>query len=98
MSVLKRRNRVVYFRVSEEEFEQYTQLCITQGAFSISDLARSAMRQMLDGQRGSLEYEVVEKLKELHEALSELNRTLKNTALATRQQKDGTINRKEGGL
>ena len=47
MSVLKPRNRLVYFRVSEDEFQQFNQMCATVGARSISDLARSAIQRMI---------------------------------------------------
>jgi len=52
MSVLKPRNRLVYFRVSEDEFQQFNQMCESVGARSISDLARSAIQRMIqqDGQ------------------------------------------------
>jgi hypothetical protein len=47
MAVLKPRNRLVYFRVSEDEFQQLVQLCQREGARSISDLARDAMHRLL---------------------------------------------------
>ena len=47
MSVLKPRNRLVYFRVSEDEFQQFNQMCESVGARSISDLARSAIQRMI---------------------------------------------------
>ena len=47
MAVLKPRNRLVYFRVSEDEFQQFTTLCQNGGARSISDLARDAMSRLL---------------------------------------------------
>ena len=47
MAVLRPRNRLVYFRVSEDEFQQFAQLCEREGARSISDLARDAMQRLL---------------------------------------------------
>lgn len=47
MSVLKPRTRLVYFRVSEEEFQQFNRICESIGARSLSDLARSAMQNMM---------------------------------------------------
>ncbi|MBM3726941.1 MAG: hypothetical protein FJW40_16150 [Acidobacteria bacterium] len=43
MSVTKPRNRLVNFRLSEEEFDQLRSACATNGARSISDFARSAV-------------------------------------------------------
>jgi hypothetical protein len=54
MSVLKPRNRLVYFRVSEDEFQQFNQMCESVGARSISDLARSAIQRMIQ-QDGNLQ-------------------------------------------
>ena len=47
MAVLKPRNRLVYFRVTEDEFQQLNHLCASTGTRSISDLARSAMRTLV---------------------------------------------------
>ncbi len=47
MPVLKRRTRVVTFRVSEEEFNSLSDACMASGARSISDFARSAVSQCL---------------------------------------------------
>ncbi len=46
MPILKPRSRLVYFRVSEDEFHEFSQMCAVAQARSISDLARSAMKQM----------------------------------------------------
>ena len=43
MSVLKPRNRLINFRLTEEEFEKLRDACRHQGARSISDFARSAV-------------------------------------------------------
>jgi hypothetical protein len=37
----------VYFRISEDEFFQLSQLCEEQGARSLSDMARIAMQNLL---------------------------------------------------
>ena len=43
MSVFKPRNRVVTFRLAEDEFEHLKNLCVSEGARSISDLARATL-------------------------------------------------------
>jgi hypothetical protein len=43
MSVLKRRSRLVTFRVSNEEFDQLKRICVSSGSRSISDFARTAV-------------------------------------------------------
>jgi hypothetical protein len=39
---------MVYFRISDDEFEQMLQLCERTGARSVSDLARAAVREFGD--------------------------------------------------
>jgi hypothetical protein len=72
MSVLKPRTRLVYFRVSEDEFERFNKVCADGGeARSISDLARQAVHQMVDRKsRHPLEEQVVE-LNQLVQKLTE---------------------------
>jgi hypothetical protein len=48
MSVLKPRNRLVNFRLSEEEFECLRTACQASGARSLSDFARSAVLQSME--------------------------------------------------
>lgn len=43
MTLMRTRTKVVYFRVSEAEFERYMAFCKSQGVRSISDLARAGL-------------------------------------------------------
>jgi hypothetical protein len=47
MSVLKTRSRQVSFRLSEDEYQILCQFCVSMGARSISDVARSAVCDMI---------------------------------------------------
>ena len=47
MAITKPRTRLVYFRISENEYEQILRLCEVTGARSISDLARSAIQKLI---------------------------------------------------
>jgi predicted HAD superfamily Cof-like phosphohydrolase len=47
VAILKTRTRLVYFRISEDEFEQFGEICARSGARSISDLARMAIQQLM---------------------------------------------------
>lgn len=49
MRVLRPRSRIVSIRMSEEEFSTLRRICATTGARSVSDLAREAMRGLLNG-------------------------------------------------
>ncbi len=48
MSVLRHRNRLVNFRLSEDEFERLKASCALQGARSVSDFARSAVLDRME--------------------------------------------------
>jgi len=74
MAVLKPRNRLVYFRVSEEEFQLFTSMCQTEGARSISDLARVALQRLAHDHKenGNTEDAFLEKLRLINAALNEL--------------------------
>jgi hypothetical protein len=47
MGVLKRRSRMVSFRLSEPEYNELMALCSVRGARSLSDLVRDAMQALL---------------------------------------------------
>lgn len=51
MSVLNPRNRLVNFRLSEEEYERLDAACKAMGARSISDFARSAVLEKMSDKR-----------------------------------------------
>ena len=69
MAVLKPRERLVYFRVSEDEFRQFVGVCEQAGARSVSDLARNAVQRLIaeghqrrEGQELAEKMEVLERL------------------------------------
>jgi|SRR5579871_4478460 len=75
MSVARPRNRLVYFRVSEDEYQQYSQICESTGCRCLSDLARSAMQSI--AQNGLNRKDPVnEKLATLEALVIGLNRKL----------------------
>jgi len=47
MSVLKRRSRMISFRVSEDEYAGLKSLCVNEGARSVSDMARDAVHRLI---------------------------------------------------
>lgn len=69
MAVLKPRSRLVYFRVSEDEFLQISAMCRSAGARSLSALARTAMQRML---AASQEEPMAERLKTFDELTGKL--------------------------
>jgi hypothetical protein len=53
MAVIRKRNKLVSFRVSEQEYEVLQNLILTEGARSISDFARGALCDVLDHNVGA---------------------------------------------
>ena len=49
MRVLRPRSRMISVRMSEEEFSTLRRMCVATGARSLSDMAREAMRGLLNG-------------------------------------------------
>ncbi len=86
MSVLQSRNRLIYFRVSEEELAQFRSMAERLGARSLSDLAREALHRLDEPKRG-LEHEsslhwkesmktLCNRVEEMHFRLEELTERL----------------------
>jgi hypothetical protein len=48
---MRPRNRLVYFRLSEDEFQELNELCRDASARSISDVARQAVQNMIQNHR-----------------------------------------------
>src|SRR5579871_304849 len=81
MSVARPRKRLVYFRVSEDEYRQYSQICESTGCRCISDLARCAMQSV--AQNGLNHRDPVsEKLATLETLVIGLNRKVHELTLS----------------
>jgi hypothetical protein len=65
LSVLKPRNRLVYFRITEDEFQRFHRMCGPSGARSLSHLARAALERMLNEENPQLDRELSHKLQSL---------------------------------
>ena len=77
MAVLKPRERLVYFRISEDEFHQFVGLCEQEGARSVSDLARSAVQRLIaDGRRQREEQELAPRIEMLDRLIAQVKMQL----------------------
>lgn len=76
MSVLRPRTRLVYFRVSEEEYMQLASACQTLALRSISDVARMAVQEMLDKPQRPPVISESQTVNRLTEVVSDLNHTV----------------------
>jgi hypothetical protein len=85
VAVLKPRERLVYFRVSEDEFRQFVSVCEQAGARSVSDLARNAVQRLIaEGQRQREGNELEEKMRVLERLIAEVTEQLQ--LLSSRSQ------------
>lgn len=89
MAVFKPRERLVYFRISEDEFRQFSSVCEQGGARSVSDLARNAVQRLIaDGQRQREGQELEDKMRVLESLIAAVTEQLH--LLATGQVREGT--------
>jgi hypothetical protein len=88
VAVFKPRERLVYFRISEDEFRQFTGVCEQAGARSVSDLARNAVQRLIaDGQRRKEGQELEDKIRVLENLISAVTEQLH--LLGMNQVQDG---------
>ena len=88
MAVFKPRERLVYFRISEDEFRQFSSVCEQGGARSVSDLARSAVQRLIaEGQRQREGQEMEEKIRVLENLIAAVTEQLH--LLTTGQHREG---------
>ena len=73
MPILKRRDRIVVFRLSQDEYEGLKAACAERGAASISSFARSELLTSLN--RGHLS-EVYRQLSQLESSVQRIARIL----------------------
>jgi len=77
VAVLKPRERLVYFRISEDEFRQFISVCEQAGARSVSDLARSAVQRLIaDGNRQREDEELTNKMFRLERLIAQVTEQL----------------------
>ena len=91
MAVLKPRERLVYFRISEDEFRQFVGVCEQEGARSVSDLARTAIQRLIaDGDRHRNGDELADKIQRLEQLMTSVTEQLR-LLTATRMHEAGTV-------
>lgn len=90
MAVLKPRERLVYFRISEDEFRQFTGVCEQAGARSVSDLARNAVQRLIaDGLRDREDQDIDAKIRVLERLIAAVTEQLR--LLSANQPREGTL-------
>ncbi len=89
MAVLKPRERLVYFRISEDEFRQFASVCEQEGARSVSDLARNAVQRLIaEGHRQREGEELAQRMDRLEQLIAAVTEQLQ---ILTRTQGRETV-------
>jgi len=82
MPVLKRRSKMVSFRLSEQEYEAMMAGCLNEGSRSLSDFARSAACERAMGARDPM-------IQTLKDRVEELDRKLRDLVLQVAESEEG---------
>jgi hypothetical protein len=86
MSLIRSRTKVVYFRVSEAEFDRYMAFCRAQGVRSISDLARSGLENLVAEDQGYTLSGLTERVATLSGLIAGLSGTIEGLTEAVRRK------------
>ncbi len=76
MPILKRRDRIVVFRLSQDEYEGLKAACAERGAASISSFARAELLTSLDRDRLSGVYRQLSKLERSVQRIAQILETI----------------------
>ena len=85
MSVLKRRDRIVVFRLTQDEYKRLQKACSSTGAHSISDFTR---RELLDKADAIPSDGLEDRLSTFEKKLSDLQSTLRQINSLLKQLAD----------
>ncbi|MBV8071792.1 MAG: hypothetical protein JO270_17915 [Acidobacteriaceae bacterium] len=81
---------MIFFRVSEEEFQQMEAACARLGARSISDFARAAARRCISESAIDEVRTLLEKLAAFERTLDHLHRKVSQLQLQDADERSGT--------
>lgn len=76
MAVIKRRTRMVIFRLTEEEYADLKSECASRGARNVSDFARTALLESIGHGAGELR----RKLDQIESGVNRLEQLIKGDA------------------
>jgi hypothetical protein len=89
VAVLKPRERLVYFRISEDEFRQFVSVCEEAGARSVSDLARNAVQRLIaEGRQHREDQDIDAKIRVLERLIAAVTEQLQ--LLTVNQASEGS--------
>jgi hypothetical protein len=71
------RSRIVYYRVTEQEFDEMVRFCEEHEIRSVSDLSREALRQTLQRAKNDPQKRIYELLQEIRKEVSTLQKDIR---------------------
>jgi hypothetical protein len=74
---LDSKNRMISFRLSEEEFDRFRAICFNYGVRSVSELARTAINRLLEEPARAQEQSLASRVAELEGRIRILSLELK---------------------
>lgn len=77
MAVFKRKGRMITFRLSEEEFRSFRDVCICEGFGSFSELMRTAVRELIANRQKRSPEALHAAMERLNTRMEELGRDVK---------------------
>ena len=81
---LKRKTKLISFRMSEDEFRDYHYLCAREGFSSFSDLVRVAVQQLVANRLGRGDQALQQAMDKIFTRMDELDRDVKQLMAAPR--------------
>ena len=80
MLSLKPRNRLITFRVTDEEYEELRRTCVVAGSRSISDLARTALKEIMLPSRERAQSDLAKRICDLESIVEQLKTQLEHSS------------------
>lgn len=89
MAVFRPMNRMISFRLPEEEYEFLRKQSLSHDARSVSDYARSALRRLIAGQARAPSDDFQASIQQLDRQMQELNREIRQLLQEVEQRAHG---------
>jgi hypothetical protein len=78
MPVIKRRSKMMTIRMSEKEYQDIQNLCMREGARSVSDLARAALQSRVNSLAdGRTDVQVEDMFRAIRSSIQEIDKEVK---------------------
>jgi uncharacterized protein with PIN domain len=87
---MKTRQRVIYFRITEDEFSKFAALCEQEGARSVSDLTRKTVLRLINEKhRQEHQQELMKKIENLESLVMRMSEQLESIAASAIKRNRG---------